>query len=322
MTLESEGFIHAVMPKLHDILAKTIIGISLAVFSLATILGPGMQTDPFYNYYYLFAWWPFILAGEAALYFRGRSLLFAQPARFLLLLPLSVCIWLVFECFNFRLQNWHYLNVPPSLPLRWTVYSFSFATILPALGMVKAFLEELGADKNIPEKKVDLRDKNEMLQISGAFFLFLSLATPSYFFPLVWVGFIFLIDPFLYRRGQPCFILNLAIGRWREFFLWMYSGLICGFLWEMWNYQAGSKWIYTIPFIGDIKLFEMPLPGFLGFPFFALECTLLAMLFFFLQEKIGLLKRKKKIPIVLGVAVTVVLYCATVFHFIDVFTVI
>ena len=34
----------------------------------------------------------------------------------------------------------------------------------------------------------------------------------------------------------------------------------------------GPKWIYTVPIFGDIKIFEMPVLGYFGFPPFALEC--------------------------------------------------
>jgi len=50
------------------------------------------------------------------------------------------------------------------------------------------------------------------------------------------------------------------------------SGLVCGVLWEFWNYWAIAKWTYTVPFFGNVKIFEMPVLGFLGFPPFAVEC--------------------------------------------------
>jgi hypothetical protein len=50
------------------------------------------------------------------------------------------------------------------------------------------------------------------------------------------------------------------------------SGAICGVLWEFWNFWATTRWTYTLPYLGDAKLFEMPLVGYLGFPPFALEC--------------------------------------------------
>ena len=37
-------------------------------------------------------------------------------------------------------------------------------------------------------------------------------------------------------------------------------------VWELLNFWARCKWIYTVPFFDRLKLFEMPLLGFLGFP--------------------------------------------------------
>jgi hypothetical protein len=46
-------------------------------------------------------------------------------------------------------------------------------------------------------------------------------------------------------------------------------------IWEFLNAFARIRWIYTVPFFEDLKAFEMPVPGFLGFLPFALECTVL-----------------------------------------------
>jgi len=50
------------------------------------------------------------------------------------------------------------------------------------------------------------------------------------------------------------------------------SGFLCGALWEFWNYWSRAKWHYTVPIMEHVKIFEMPLPGYFGFPAFALEC--------------------------------------------------
>jgi hypothetical protein len=49
------------------------------------------------------------------------------------------------------------------------------------------------------------------------------------------------------------------------------AGAIAGILWEFWNFWSVSKWIYTVPIFGDIKIFEMPIIGYLGFLPFAVE---------------------------------------------------
>jgi hypothetical protein len=61
-------------------------------------------------------------------------------------------------------------------------------------------------------------------------------------------------------------------GRLHRFYDFALSGFLCGLLWELWNYWSGAKWHYTVPIMENLKLFEMPLPGYLGFPAFALEC--------------------------------------------------
>jgi hypothetical protein len=49
------------------------------------------------------------------------------------------------------------------------------------------------------------------------------------------------------------------------------AGLVCGVLWEFWNFDAFPKWYYTIPFVGFWKVFEMPLLGYIGYGPFAWE---------------------------------------------------
>src|SRR4030043_203927 len=64
-----------------------------------------------------------------------------------------------------------------------------------------------------------------------------------------------------WERGNPQVLYTLLI-----------SGFICGGLWEFWNYWAGAKWHYTVPILGDVKIFEMPILGYFAFSPFAVEC--------------------------------------------------
>jgi hypothetical protein len=99
------------------------------------------------------------------------------------------------------------------------------------------------------------------------------LLTPSqYLAAPVWLGFIFLLDPINAARGAPSLLSDLRAGNTTRLIALVVSGLLCGFLWELWNFWAGAKWHYSVPIMERMKLFEMPLPGYLGFPPFALEC--------------------------------------------------
>src|SRR5437016_13135489 len=62
------------------------------------------------------------------------------------------------------------------------------------------------------------------------------------------------------RAGDYRRLINLSL-----------SGVLCGCLWEFWNYWARAKWIYTVPIMEHVKIFEMPLPGYLGLPAFAID---------------------------------------------------
>jgi hypothetical protein len=88
----------------------------------------------------------------------------------------------------------------------------------------------------------------------------------------VWLGFIFLLDPINRRLGAPSLGSEFQRGDARRLVNLALSGLLCGVLWEFWNYWAHSKWHYTVPIMENLKIFEMPVPGYLGFPAFALEC--------------------------------------------------
>jgi hypothetical protein len=63
--------------------------------------------------------------------------------------------------------------------------------------------------------------------------------------------------------------------------------LICSFFWEMWNFYSYPKWIYQIPFVDFLHIFEMPLLGYGGYLPFALE------LFALYHLVMGLLKHKE-----------------------------
>jgi hypothetical protein len=94
----------------------------------------------------------------------------------------------------------------------------------------------------------------------------------AYLFGLVWVGFFLLLDPLNRRLRLPSLLGDLAHGRHSLLYSLLVSGWVCGWLWEFWNYWAAAKWHYVFPIFQGAKIFEMPVPGYLGFLPFALEC--------------------------------------------------
>lgn len=249
--------------------------VGLAALAIATcLLFRGFA--PVAIYFTPIAWTGYILAADAAvLAIRRTSLLHDEPRRFAGLALLSIPLWLIFEAYNLRLQNWTYVGVPRQWALAILGYGWSFATIWPGIFETAELVQSFAWFK--PGKPLRFSSVSRNLMIAfGATCLILPLvlpqATARFFFVLVWLGFVFLLDPLNYRTGAPSFLADLAAGRFSRFYAFLVSGFICGWLWEFWNYWAAAKWRYIFPIFQQYKIFEMPVPGFLGFLPFALEC--------------------------------------------------
>lgn len=261
---------------LNSTLMKKVFPISGVIGLILLILSEILhlkKIEPFYSWFYCFAWWSYILAIDGIIYrLKGNSLIVNRRGEFFLMIPWSVFIWLIFEAANLSLENWYYINLPHSPLERWLGYFIAYGTVLPGIFETTEFLETLGLFKKASIKKKVLSQKGYHFLIAlGVLCLIFSVTLPQYFFPLIWVGFIFLLEPFLYRFGGKSLLRDLEEGNPKKIYLLLTAGLICGVLWEFWNFWAHSKWIYTVPFFDEAKGFEMPYLGFLGFPPFAVQ---------------------------------------------------
>jgi hypothetical protein len=186
-----------------------------------------------------------------------------------------VTIWLVFEVFNLYLLNWRYVGLDPRLPVRWVGYATAFATVLPGIFLTARVLAAYGIFPDVRGKPRSLGTWQPLSLMLGAVCLVLPYIFPTYAFPLIWVAFLFLLDPCVELLGGEALISRWAAGRRQEIYALLTAGLLCGVWWEMWNYPARARWIYTLPILNFGKIFEMPVLGYLGFPVFALECAVM-----------------------------------------------
>ncbi len=226
--------------------------------------------------FYCIAWWSYIFLADAWVWRRrGRSLVRDRSWEFWVLAFWSVPLWNVFELFNFRLQNWFYINVPTEWSLALILNLTAYATVLPGLFETYELLGAYAVPDRIrvrPWRIAPVLLGGSVAAGLGA--LAAVLIWPRLAFPLVW-GFVVLVgDPLCYLAGTRTTSLlgQLARGDPRPLVRLLAAGLICGGLWECWNYWAYTKWLYTVPYFESVKWFEMPPLGFLGFPPFALEC--------------------------------------------------
>jgi len=233
--------------------------------------------------FYCIAWWSYILVVDAWVWkWRGHSLLRNRPWEFLVLAFWSVAVWNLFEVFNIRLQNWFYVNVPTDYLYGAVFAFFAYATVIPGIFETYDLLRAYGVAERVRMPPWRIRPLGLLLSVGiGLAMLISPVLWPRYAYPWVWGFALFLLDPVCYRLGPSratSVLGQFERGDPRPFLRLLLAGLICGGLWEVWNFWAYTKWIYTVPFFEDTKWFEMPPLGFLGFPPFALECYVLVNL--------------------------------------------
>ncbi|HTO96869.1 MAG TPA: DUF4332 domain-containing protein [Myxococcales bacterium] len=268
--------------------AAVAVGVGLLAGSTQLML---RGVEPFATSFYLFAWYSTLLALYGALALSaGRSPRLRRPTSLLTMLAWSAVLWLFFELVNLRLRNWYYVFVPASPWVRWPCIILSFATVLPAVFGAEAMLEarDVFEEKRWPRLRVTPRLLTGM-QVAGALMFLLPMAWPRYFFPLVWGTTTFMLEPAVYRRDRSRSLLaDLEEGRPARLLRLLAGGAAIGFLWELFNIAARGKWIYTVPFFEEAKLFEMPVLGFLGFPPFAVDCFVVWQLLVLAGVAVGL----------------------------------
>lgn len=205
---------------------------------------------------------------------KGNSLLTRNPAAYAGLFLASAPAWWLFEWINLRTHNWIYIGEELFSPLPFALLStLSFSTVMPAvfgtaeLAGTFGLLRRLGPGPSIAPTPAFLR----LLFTAGAAMLLLVLLWPDLFFPLVWISVYCLLEPLNRKMGNRSLLDPLSRGDWRPVIALAAGCLICGFFWELWNFYSYPKWIYRIPYADWLPLFEMPLPGYLGYLPFSWE---------------------------------------------------
>ncbi len=252
------------------LLVAGLLGLSVALWGLFADVG--FLAQPFYAC----AWWStiFALDGFTALR-RKSSILTSRRALLPPLLVWSVTFWFLFELLNLRFQNWYYVGAfslgSEADVVKGAIFGIvSFATVF--LGLFETF-DALAACRRMSPRPARTMPSwlPPALQAVGVGMVALALLFPQYLAPLVWGSVTFLLDPWNYRRGARSLLADVEAGNVRTPVRLLLAGLLCGLLWESFNYFSPQKWIYTVRGLEGLKLFEMPLPGFLGFPALALD---------------------------------------------------
>lgn len=242
-------------------------------------------------------WWGYILTVDAWIHRRQGTSLLANRRRLLALqCVLSVAFWCLFEAYNRLLPGWQYVNLDPRLNVRLLGYTIAFATIMPGMFLTCELIQSYGlfAHTRTPRVRWSNGALNTSLAVGALFCVappFLPEPVRGYVWALVWTGLILLLEPINYRRGVPSLFRDWEHGELGRTVQLVMAGALCGILWEFWNMWAYTKWVYVFPLGQSVKLFEMPVLGFLGFLPFALEYFVMfhfVASFFTTEDELGL----------------------------------
>ncbi len=235
-------------------------------------------------------WIGFIVCLNAISKWRlGTCVLERRPISFLLLFGISCVFWWYFEFLNRFVQNWYYVGVSHIGAWRYSLMaSFSFSTVLPAVLSVNELLKcscafERAFDRPFWHFQPDRPFAIVMLIFSGTCLLSIGL-WPDYLFPFLWISPLLIVCSMQIMCGLKNLAELAGQGRLGAIARLAASGLLCGFFWEMWNFWSYPKWIYSIPYVGQFKIFEMPLLGYWGYLPFGLECAAISTMVLPLED--------------------------------------
>jgi len=230
---------------------------------------------PYSQHTFFPLWLGYILTVDGLVRLRtGTSLLSRGRLRFLGLFAASIPLWWLFEGANHFVQNWHYLSGFHAGPLeRILESSLDFSTVVPAIFETAALYRSFAAfNRPICWFRIPLSRRGLALTaLAGVAFTVIALAFPAQGFAYVWLALFVMLDPINALLGQRSIAGQLAHGRWDTVLVLFAAGITCGIFWEMWNFYSMPKWYYTVPYVGFLKVFEMPILGYGGYLPFSLE---------------------------------------------------
>ncbi len=220
-------------------------------------------------------WLGYCLTVDGLVYWRrGHSMATRDPVGYAMLFLISAPGWWLFELLNLRTQNWEYLGAEQFTNLQYFLLcSLSFSTVMPAVFGTAELVNTMSWVHRWKAGPVFALTSGVVLGLfcSGWLMLALLLIWPRYCFPLLWGAVYLILDPINVWFGRRSLLVPVARGDWRLVLTLPIGCLICAFFWEMWNYESYPKWVYHVPFVDVLHVFEMPLLGYLGYIPFSWE---------------------------------------------------
>ena len=237
---------------------------------------------PFQRFTFTPLWVSYIVVVNAlTLRQSGACMLTHRPGYFLALFPVSAVFWWFFEYLNRFVQSWNYVGVTGLTPLNYAIEAtLPFSTVLPAvLGTYDLLLLHPRLTAGLDHWRAIRVGRARVVAAAWLVFCGTGLALvgilPDVLFPLLWIAPLGVILALQALQGGTTILAPLARGDWSRLWLLALSSLMCGFFWELWNFNSLAKWVYAVPYVGRFHIFEMPVLGYSGYLPFGLECAVI-----------------------------------------------
>ena len=234
-------------------------GALICAIGLAAMAG---LIPPLADYTYPIVWWGLLLVVDRYNQRRhGLSLWHGRRSHFLLItIPVSVLLWLLFEVLNLAAPQWRYKGAIENLHAQVFFGFIAFATVIPI--MAESYWIAGGRFCLPAGFSRFFRKWRAASIVAGLALAAIPLFNDIFWFNQgIWLVPALILLPFTDIRScaSPVKFARALIA----------SGLLAGFFWELLNYGSRTHWEYLI-LPRAPHLFQMPLPGYLGFIPFAL----------------------------------------------------
>ena len=222
-------------------------------------------------------WFGYILVMNGLAFRRtGWALLTHRTKWFLALFPVSGVFWWLFEHLNQFVANWYYSGVEASGDGDYFLQTtLPFCTVLPAVASTSAWLKSFPRLNAMRLPAIRGRVPIAWLAlVAGLLALACIGVWPNTLFPALWVAPLLIVGALQQLLLGDTLFASQQQGDWRPLLQPALAALICGLLWELWNFGSLAKWHYSIPYVQRFRVFEMPLLGYAGYLTFGIECAL------------------------------------------------
>jgi len=252
------------------------------------------------NWTLLPLFWGAIIFFDGIVYYRtaGRSIINDRPRTLIAMAVCSIGGWAYFEYLNFFVkENWYYPSGDLISTEQFMIYSMlgssALLTIAFELYMMLESFPKL-AVKYTQGPKVVVSKKVWKIILFGALAIMLLISIfPDELFFFIWLAplLVFLAILEIMDIWTPFTAIEKS-GNWSPLVLMCLTYLIQGFFHECWNYFSAIHlpdngiitynpgfWMYSVPYVNVLHIFEMPALGFFGYLPFGLYCWVAWLLF-------------------------------------------